>query len=481
MMVKKEPGSCKYGSRLDGSPCWSLTDSPATDYLKLSSSQAKRTKKELVHSEDLRTRGGTKLGRAGIGMIRAYPMRRVDGHKKVTSPAATMITGCRGSTMLQPTTSFVSSMPDPFPQELVDRIIDEVQHVYPDETHCKAIWKACSSVCRSWRTRAMHHLVRSFSLDLSDTRRNTTIKGIQALHRFIKFEAPPKFPASFVTRVCIRCIYKFKIVQEVMCSLHLYPNLRELNLHGVHFSDFSRSKIKTLSKALDSRFPLPPLDRLELDCISFIDFEHLLSFIGMSHFSALSALKMYSIEYKGNPDGDWSECVSVKHDPQFGGPSFATSLSLREGYQNTGPPFTEIIGVLGKSITELELEIYNEQHFDFDFDPNLYPSLRRLSLTFGRLSLSVLTLFGRLTDLKALTHFSFGVDPLLYWIGKPDARNKVIEGLDHALTPISRMPSIQEIVVPKLPGASESLIESRKTGLLVEEDWDDQIGRLFKQ
>ncbi|THU85002.1 hypothetical protein K435DRAFT_783507 [Dendrothele bispora CBS 962.96] len=364
--------------------------------------------------------------------------------------------------MPQPT-SFVSSMPDPFPQELVDKIIDEVQHA-----HSKATLQACSSVCRSWRTRAMHHLVRCFLLELSDTRHDT-IKKIKALPQFIKFKAPPTFPASFISRVCISCIYKVNIVQEVMCYLHLYPNLRELVLQRVPFSNFSRSKIKTLSKALD-RSPPPPLRRLELYNISFIDSEHFLSFIGMSHFSAVTVLKMDTIQYKGKPDW-WDLSALVKQDPQFGGPSFATSLSLQEGYQNAGPPIVDIIGALGKSITELKLKIGNDK--GFDFDPNLCLSLRRLSLTFNRLSLFALTVLGRLTVLKALTHFSLGVDPFLYWLSNPGARDKAFEGLDHALTPVSRMPSIQEIMVPKLPGAFESLIESRKTGHLVEGDLDD--------
>ncbi|THU85010.1 hypothetical protein K435DRAFT_970907 [Dendrothele bispora CBS 962.96] len=370
--------------------------------------------------------------------------------------------------MLQPT-SFVSSMPDPFPQELVDRIIDEVRYVHRYETHRKAIWKACSSVCRSWRTRAMHHLVRSFSLNLSGTRDNITIKEIQALPRLIKFKAPPTFPASFVTRVCISCAYKFKIVQEVMCSLHLYPNLRELNLHYVPFSDFSRSKFKTLSKALD-RFPPPPLHRLELHNTSFIDPEHFLSFIGMSHFSTLTVLGLFTVKYEGIFDC-WLDGALIKHDPLSGEPSFAsaTSLSLREGCQNTGRLIMDIIRILGKSITELELEIDHVQ--GWDFDPNQFPSLRRLSLTFDRLSLIALNLLGRLTVLNALTHFSLRVIGSFqyFWMDKPD-REKIIQGLDHALTPISRMPSIQEIVVPKLPGAFESLIESRKTGHLVEGD-----------
>ncbi|THU85001.1 hypothetical protein K435DRAFT_783505 [Dendrothele bispora CBS 962.96] len=246
-------------------------------------------------------------------------------------------------------TSLIIPIPDPFPQELVDRIIDEVRHVYPG---CKAIWKACSEVCRSWRPRAMRHLFRSFSLNLSGNQHDTTIKKIQALPQFIKFKAPPTFPASFVTRVCLSCLDKFKIVQEVMCSLHLYPNLRELFLNRIPFSSFSRSKIKTLSKALD-RFPPPPLHCLQLYNISFIDSEHFLSFVGMSHFSAVTVLRLFLVKYEGKVDC-WLDGVQVKHD-QSGEPSFATSLSIREGCRNTGHPITDIIRVLGKSITELEL------------------------------------------------------------------------------------------------------------------------------
>ncbi|THU77107.1 hypothetical protein K435DRAFT_974107 [Dendrothele bispora CBS 962.96] len=263
-----------------------------------------------------------------------------------------MITGRRGSRMLLlRSASAVIPIPDPFPQELVDRIIDEVRH------RCIATLKACSVVCRSWRTRAMRHLVRpSFTLDLSHSR-SSTIKTIQTLPQFIKFKAPPTFPASFVTAMYIGCIYKAKLVQEVMCYLHLYPNLRELELDDVFFS---HSIMKTLSKALD-KFPPPPLHRLDLREISFTDSEHFLSFVGMSHFSAISVLDMDCISYsKGQRKCSNRFCwknASVKHDPRFGGPSFATSLALRGDYQSAGSPIKDIIHLLGKSITELKLAV----------------------------------------------------------------------------------------------------------------------------
>ncbi|THV04377.1 hypothetical protein K435DRAFT_774477 [Dendrothele bispora CBS 962.96] len=321
----------------------------------------------------------------------------------------------------------------------------------------------------------MHHLVRSFTLNLAGSRNSITIKKIQALPRFIKFKAPPTFPASFVTRVCIGYIYKTNVAQEVMCHLHLYPNLRELELQSI---SFSRLRMKSLSKALD-RFPPPPLRRLSLDEISFTDSEHFLWFIGMPCFSAISALDMFKIDYEKGERGCglfyWNH-ASFKHDPQFGGPSFATFLALRKGYRSAGSPTKDIVHLLGKSITEIELPLCIET--GLDFDPCLCPSLRRLSLeccsidgnpSFSRLQLS------KLTSLNILTHFSFRIGHLYsmkiasHWKDSPeDAKNEMIGRLDYALIPISRMPSIQEISVPKLFDL-ELLVESRRTGHLITE------------
>ncbi|THV04374.1 hypothetical protein K435DRAFT_202630 [Dendrothele bispora CBS 962.96] len=275
----------------------------------------------------------------------------------------------------------------------------------------------------------------------------------------------------------IGCIYKAKLVQEVMCYLHLYPNLRELELDDVFFS---HSIMKTLSKALD-KFPPPPLHRLDLREISFTDSEHFLSFVGMSHFSAISVLDMDCISYsKGQRKCSNRFCwknASVKHDPRFGGPSFATSLALRGDYQSAGSPIKDIIHLLGKSITELKLAVCFET--GLDFDPHLCPSLRRLSLTYYHIDPSLsLPHLSELTSLNVLTHFSFQISYIdstitipLHWRENPNARVEAIQRLHHALTPISHMPSIEEIMVPKL---FESLVENRKIGHLVtvaEEDY----------
>ncbi|THU89622.1 hypothetical protein K435DRAFT_968990 [Dendrothele bispora CBS 962.96] len=372
--------------------------------------------------------------------------------------------------------SFVIPVPDSFPQELVDRIIDEVWHAYRDETSGKDTLKACSSVCRSWRPRAMHHFARSFSLNLLRTRSRTiTIEKTQALSQFIKFKAPPTFPASFVTTMYICSIYKAKLVQEVMCCLHLYPNLRELELEDVFFS---RLKTKTLSKALD-KFPLPPLHRLGLSEIYFTDSEHFLSFIGISHFSAICVLDICDISYGGQKEF-YGERALVKHNSQSDGPLFATSLTLREGYQSAGSPIKDIIYLLGNFITELELVVRFEtgKLTYLDFDPCLCPSLRRLSFTYYYITPYVsfpLPQLNALTSLNVLTHFSFRISYFSsmtmqsHWRNNPDARNEMIERLDQALTPISRMPSIQEIGISKYLDVFESLVESRRTGHLVEE------------
>ncbi|THV04375.1 hypothetical protein K435DRAFT_774476 [Dendrothele bispora CBS 962.96] len=259
-----------------------------------------------------------------------------------------------------------------------------------------------------------------------------------------------------------------------MCYLHLYPNLRELDLAEVIFS---RSRMKTLSKALD-KFPPPPLHRLGLGDISFTDSEHFLSFIGMSHFSAICVLDIRNISYergqkKCSNRFCW-KCESVKHDPQFGGPLFATSLALQEGYQSTGSPIGDVIHLFGKSITELDLTVCSET--GLDFDPRLCPSLCRLSLRYNHIDPSSPVLhWNELTSLNVLTHFSFRISLIdsmsipSHWRNNPNARDEMIERLDHALTPISRMPSIQEIRIPKFLGMFESLVESRRSGHLVEE------------
>ncbi|THV04381.1 hypothetical protein K435DRAFT_649514, partial [Dendrothele bispora CBS 962.96] len=63
-----------------------------------------------------------------------------------------------GKGVLAPTSASIPlPLPDPFPQELIDKIIDELQQDRPG-------LKACSLVSHAWRPRAMYHFVSSFFL-----------------------------------------------------------------------------------------------------------------------------------------------------------------------------------------------------------------------------------------------------------------------------------------------------------------------------
>ncbi|THU85013.1 hypothetical protein K435DRAFT_970908 [Dendrothele bispora CBS 962.96] len=290
------------------------------------------------------------------------------------------------SGVLKPTSAIIA-LPDPFPQELIDRIIDELQRD-------RRGLKACSLVSHAWRPRAMYHFVGGFfRLNL---RSHTSKSGkiIRSLPEFIRFSSPPPHLAPLITRMALDCLRKFGLLQDAMSYLHLYPNLRELSLEDIGFSDFSRPKIRTLSKTLD-RSPPPPLCHLILTRVYFSDWEQFFSFIGMSHFNQVTKIEMHNIAYGKRPstktrysdDQARSDCATliIEHrpDPDSDIPSFATSLAQREGHQSAGYPGIDTLEVLGESITDMIVE--EKDYTDFNFNPHLCPSLHRLSWTFNHI------------------------------------------------------------------------------------------------
>ncbi|THV04376.1 hypothetical protein K435DRAFT_961982 [Dendrothele bispora CBS 962.96] len=228
-----------------------------------------------------------------------------------------------------------TSSPALLPQELIDKMIDELRGSRPE-------LKACSMVSHAWRPRAMYHLVSHFMLNLS-RHANKSREVVRSSSRFTRFSSPPPSLASLVTVMELRCVRRFCHLQDVMSHLRVYPNLRELLLKDAHFSNFSRSKIRTLSKTLN-RFPPPPLCYLRMEDVCFSDCDQFLSFIGMSHFREVSAIDLYNVVYgptrtRAFDRGDFSRLV-IKHcpDPSSNTPSFTMSLEQREGYKSAGYP-----------------------------------------------------------------------------------------------------------------------------------------------
>ncbi|THU85003.1 hypothetical protein K435DRAFT_970900 [Dendrothele bispora CBS 962.96] len=369
-------------------------------------------------------------------------------------------------------------LPGPFPQELIDKIIDELQQD-------RLGLKACSLISHAWRPRAMYHFVGSFFLLNLRSHASKSGKMVRSLPEFIRFSSPPPCLASLITQMALNCLRKFGLLQDVMSYLHLYPNLRELSLEDVGFSDFSPPKIRTLSKALD-RSPPPPLRHLKLTRVYFSGCEQFLSFISMSHFNEVFRIEMHDIAYGERPskktryrdDRACSDCktLAIEHRPDPGSdiPSFTMSLARREGYQSAGYPGIDIVGVLGESVTNMIVE--EKRGTDFKVDSHLCPSLYRLTWTFHDIeSPHVPCQLKEFASLNNLTHFRLGIkvdDEIIFHvrsIEQGDINKTMVTNLDKALAPVSSMPSLQKLTLPDFLHHSGWLIKSGKSARLVPE------------
>ncbi|THV04379.1 hypothetical protein K435DRAFT_961984 [Dendrothele bispora CBS 962.96] len=363
------------------------------------------------------------------------------------------------------------------PQELIDKIIDELWWSRPE-------LKACSMVSHAWRPRAMYHLVSRFVMSVSPS------PDINK-SRFMRFSSPPPSLAPLVTTMELHCIRRSHRLQDTMPRLHLYPNLRELVLEDIFFSNFSRSEIRKLSKALD-RFPLPPLCYLRMEKICFSDCEQFLSFIGMSHFSEVSIVETLQ---DSSSNIVQMQALTFRH---------LLCLLHKERVESAGYPGMDIVRVLGKSITDLCMEekLGEDKPFDFDLDPRLCPSLSRLSWTFHTIdSPRVFDQLKKFASLNNLTDFHLGVkridrarlSQLSYHSDTiRDANKSLLAKVDKALAPLSNMPSLQTLTFGMLgapiwfyprewlyaEGNAKSLwttewpkLESAKSGCLKAPEW----------
>ncbi|KAK7460636.1 hypothetical protein VKT23_009353 [Stygiomarasmius scandens] len=360
----------------------------------------------------------------------------------------------------------VIPIPDPFPQELVDKIIDDVS---TDETY--STLRACSMVCRAWRPRATRRLFRTHrTLFLT---RSHTNERIQSSRLYIAFLNPPSYPASFVTYIMISGISRITILKSVLGCLGLYPKLRELSLWDIDFFKFSLSKTEALSQDFD---PIS-IRQLKLEDVTFTDLTQLVAFL--RQFSNLSVLDLrVSVKYgirrgksrKRQWFSDAAELI-VKRSLVSSSLSFPELLRgvSEESYQSTDDPYLDILNILGKSTTHLVARGSVASHFN----PALFPILTHLSLDVD----FKLNRFEKLEALVSNPPSCIRV-VYLYMLGgyntavvfsdslrkNPDRKREFMSTLDQLFAPVSRIPSLEKLMLGCTLFQDHQLPETNKKG-----------------
>jgi len=245
----------------------------------------------------------------------------------------------------------VIPIPDHFPQELVDKIIDEISGIETRPT-----LEACSMVCRSWRPRAAYHLFRFKRFLLSLIRSHTNEK-ILSSPLYIAFSNPPSYPASFITNITISGISRISMLKLALGCLHLYPNLRGLSLFDIDFFKFSLSKIKALSQISGT---VSSVRQLRITNIYFTSLAQLATFA--CYFLNLSVINLSRVRFERSQlqrrkqgSFDTAELIA-KRSPASSSPSFAELLGgISDDYQGTNDPYADMLNIIGKSTTHLLL------------------------------------------------------------------------------------------------------------------------------
>ncbi|KAK7460637.1 hypothetical protein VKT23_009354 [Stygiomarasmius scandens] len=359
--------------------------------------------------------------------------------------------------------SLAIPMPNPFPQELVDKIIDDITGTGTHQT-----LEACSMVCRAWRPRATYRLFRrDFTLSL---RRSHTNDRIRASPIYITFSNPPSRRATFITAITLSGISRIRMLQSVLGCLHLYPNLRALTFKDIDFFKFNLTQVKALSRD----FHPTSLHHLKLEAISFSEFAQFIAFI--YHFPNLSVLVLQCIKYghqRGKARWSWSSLAArivAKRDPTSDSPSFSESLrGISEDFQSTRTdPYVDVLKVLGSSITHLFLRGTVVSYFM----PDLFPSLTHLSMevdfqlqrseqleafasTASPISVVYLHMLGGYFDeVRILEELS----------STPDRKRTVMTAIDRLIAPVSRTPSLEKLMLDYFIFKDFELPQTNKKG-----------------